>query len=256
MPTRLLAGQTTLLARTMHDIQYDEVHDELLVTNPFASAILTFRGSATGEEGPIRVIQGPKTTILAADRLEVDPVNNEILIPEGNRLLVFPRTANGDVAPIRVLEGPDTGLVSAESVVVDPVHNLMVLGTQDRRAQSGGGGLLIFNRTAQGNTKPRAVIRGPNTGIIRINQMAIYPPKGWIIASQPGRADRREPEGIFVGVWSIQDSGDVPPRWKIGGPKSGLVKPRGVAINPANKEIIVADMALNWVLTFYFPEIF
>jgi len=34
------------------------------------------------------------------------------------------------------------------------------------------------------------------------------------------------------------------------------VKPRGVAINPANKEIVVADMSLNSVLTFYFPEIF
>ncbi|MCH8266733.1 MAG: hypothetical protein IH846_04395, partial [Acidobacteria bacterium] len=34
-PTRLLAGQKTLMARTMHDIRYDEVNDELLVTNPF-----------------------------------------------------------------------------------------------------------------------------------------------------------------------------------------------------------------------------
>ena len=31
-PTRLLAGQKTLMARTMHDIRYDEVNDELLVT--------------------------------------------------------------------------------------------------------------------------------------------------------------------------------------------------------------------------------
>ena len=255
-PTRLLAGQKTLLSRTMHDIRYDEVNDELLVTNPFASAILVYRGSANGEEAPVRVIQGAKTTILAPDRLEVDPVNNEILVPEGNRLLVFPRTANGDVAPIRVLEGPDTSLVSAESVVVDPVRNLLIIGTQDRRATSGGGALLIFNRTDRGNVKPRAVIRGPNTGIVRINQMAIYPPKGWIIASMPGRADQQEPEGVFIGVWSIQDNGDVPPRWKIGGPKSGLMKPRGVAINPSHKEVIVADMSLNSVLTFYFPEIF
>ncbi len=240
----------------MHDIRYDEVHDELLVSNPFASAILVFRGSASGEEAPIRFIQGPKTTIVAPDRLEVDAVNNEIFVPEGNRILAFPRTANGNVAPIRILEGPDTGLVNAESVVVDPVRNLMVVGTQDRRAEAGGGGLLIFNRTDKGNAKPRAIIRGPRTGIIRINQMAINPQKGWIIATMPGRGDQREPEGAFVGIWSINDNGDVPPRWKIGGPTSALKKPRGVAINPANKEIIVADMALNWVMTYYFPEIF
>jgi hypothetical protein len=255
VPARLLAGQKTLLSRTMHDIRYDAVHDEMLVTNPFASAILVFRGSARGEEGPVRVIQGPKTTIEAPDRLEVDPVNNEILVPEGNRLLVFSRTANGDVAPIRVLEGPDTGLVNAESVVVDPVRNLIVVGTQDRRAEAGGGALLIFNRTDKGNARPRAMIRGPRTGIIRINQMTVYPARGWIIASMPGRGDQRDPEGVFVGVWSIDDNGDVAPRWKVG-PENGLRKPRGVAINPVNKELIVADMGLNSVLTYHFPEIF
>ena len=31
---------------------------------------------------------------------------------------------------------------------------------------------------------------------------------------------------------------------------------RGVALNPAANEIIVADMRLNAVLTYYFPEIF
>jgi hypothetical protein len=255
VPTRLLAGQKTLLSRTMHDIRYDELHDELLVSNPFASAILVFRGSARGEEAPIRVIQGPRTTIVAPDRLEVDPVNNEIIVPEGNRILVFSRTANGNVAPVRVIEGPDTGLVNAESVVVDPVHNLMIVGTQDRRAQSGGGALLIFNRTDQGNAKPVRVIRGSNTGIVRINQMALHPEKGWIVATMPGRGDQREPEGVFVGIWNVEDNGDVPPRWKIGA-QDGLKKPRGVTIDPANKEIIVADMAQNWILTYYFPEIF
>ena len=45
-------------------------------------------------------------------------------------------------------------------------------------------------------------------------------------------------------------------RWKIGGPKSTIERPRVVALNPRTKEIIVADMRLNSVLTYYFPEIF
>jgi len=40
------------------------------------------------------------------------------------------------------------------------------------------------------------------------------------------------------------------------GPNSLLKKPRGVALNPKNKELIIADMRLNSVLTYYFPEIF
>ena len=59
-----------------------------------------------------------------------------------------------------------------------------------------------------------------------------------------------------MGIWSINDNGNVAPRWMIGGPRSGLKKPRGVALDPENKEVIVADMRLNAVLTYYFPEIF
>ena len=49
-PHRVIAGQSTLLSRTMHDIRYDPVHDEILVTNPFANAVLVFRGSAQGRD--------------------------------------------------------------------------------------------------------------------------------------------------------------------------------------------------------------
>ena len=114
--------------------------------------------------------------------------------------------------------------------------------------------MLIFNRTDNGNVKPRAEIYGPKTEIVRILQLRVH--NGWIVASQPGRVDMQEPEGAFVGIWSVYDNGDVPPRWKIGGPKSTLKKPRGIALNPKDKELIVADMRLNAVLTFYFPEIF
>ena len=74
--------------------------------------------------------------------------------------------------------------------------------------------------------------------------------------TQPGRPDREEPEGIYVGVWSIHDNGDISPRWKLFGPKSTLKKPRGVVLDPKHKEMIIADMRLNSILTYYFPEIF
>jgi hypothetical protein len=72
----------------------------------------------------------------------------------------------------------------------------------------------------------------------------------------PGVSAEREPKNSFVGIWSIRDNGDVPPRWKIGGPRSTLKKPRGVALDPAHKEVIVADMRLNAVLTYFLPELF
>lgn len=241
----------------MHDIRYDAIHDEFVVSNPFAQAIMTFAGDADGEAAPKRIIQGPKTQLWSPDRMEVDPIHNEIIVPnrQVDSILVFRREADGDEAPLRVIEGPDTELEGLRAAAVDPVNNLLVIGTDIRR-EGALSGLIIFERTASGNAKPLRVIRGPNTGITRITQMQIYSPGGWIVASQPGRVDVQEPEGAFVGVWSIYDDGDVPPRWIIRGPKSRLKKPRGVTLDPANKEIIVADMRANQVFTFYFPELF
>ena len=250
----------------MHDIRYNETRDEFYVNNPFAQAILTFRGGADGQEAPIRVIQGPKTKLISADTLEIDTIHNEILVPQGDEVLVFPMTANGDVAPIRVLRGgAKAGWRSGGGIAVDPIHNLLVTdGTIEVEGQGwrttyrgGRESILIFDRTADGEVKPLRVIRGPNTGINGIRQMQILPKGGWIVITQITDGGISEPEGTFIGVWSINDNGDVPPRWKIEGkPSNVMKKPRGVALDPKHKEVIVADMRLNAVLTFYFPEIF
>jgi hypothetical protein len=245
-PTRLIYGQPTLLSRTMHDIRYDEVNDEILVTNPFAQALLVFRGAANGQDAPIRVIQGPDTQLMRPDRLAVDPMHDEIVVPSRDRILVFPRTGNGNVAPIRVIRDQEEEL-NTSVLAVDPVHNLFV-------ARSGGS-LRMFNRTDDGEVKPLRVIEGPSTGINGIDHLQVYPPKGWIVAANPGSGGMIT-EGYFIGVWSIQDNGDIPPRWKLAGARSVIAKPRGVALDPVHKEIIVADMRLNMVLTYYFPEIF
>ncbi len=266
-PTRLIAGQATRLARTMHDIRYNEKADEFIVTNPFAKAILTFRGGATGEEPPIRIIQGPSTQIGAnMDRIDIDTVHDEIFVPNRDSILVFPLGASGDVAPLRVIRGPDTLLRRAGSLAVDPVNNVIAVGyiktaslgpanVRDE-GQSESGGLLIFGRTDDGNVKPRAVITGPRTGLLIAEQLQIYPPGGWIIVAQSTAWPEIEPPDVFIGIWSIHDNGNVPPRWRLAGPATGIKKPRGVALNPRNKELIVADMTRNAVLTFSFPELF
>lgn len=240
----------------MHDIRVDPIRDEIVVSNPFAQALLVFRGDADGEEAPIRIIQGSKTQLKSPDRLAIDPVHQEIYVPNNrDSVLVFRLDAEGNVAPIRVIKGPKTKLYGVRAVAVDPVNNLLVAGT-DRREPGEMSSLVVFNRTDDGNVEPLGEIIGPNTGITRITQMQIYSPGGWIVASQPGKVYQQEPEGAFIGIWSVTDDGDVPPKWVLGGPKSGLKKPRGVDLDPDNKELIVADMRLNSILTFRFPELF
>ena len=271
-PQRVIFGQATKLNRNMHAIRYGRTRDEIYVTNQFAQAILTFRGGANGQEPPLRIIQGPKTLLNNPGTLEIDEVNNEILVPQptSENVLVFPLTANGDVAPLRILRaGRKNGWTPARpagGIAVDPVHNVLVIVgtvlTDEKIWQTPHGGnnresLLIFDRLAQGDAKPLRVIRGPNTGMHTIRQIEIQPKGGWIVISQMTAGEIAEPEGTFIGVWSIHDQGDVPPRWKIEGkPGNGMKKPHGIALDPKHKEVVVADMRLNAILTFYFPEIF
>ena len=207
--------------------------------------------------------------LQSPDTLEVDAVNNEIIVPQDDNILFFPLTATGDVAPIRVLHGgPKNGWRSASGgIAVDPIHNVVVAaGTilsdgniwhNPRREGDHRESLLIFDRLANGDVKPLRVIRGPETGMHVIRQMEIQPKGGWIVISQMTDAEVPEPEGTFIGVWSINDDGDVPPRWKIDGKLSnGMLKPHGIALDAKHKEVVVADMRLNAILTFYFPEIF
>jgi len=218
----------------------------------YAQAILVFRGGANGEEAPIRVIQGPRTQLKAHDRLALDPVHNEIYVPQGDKVLVFAGDAQGDAAPIRVLQGPDTQL-QAGNVAVDPVNNLLVVGGMRGRRD---GQLQIFNRTDSGNVKPKRVIRGPHTELTYIfGPIAVYPPRAEILAGIRGEGELASDE-CFVGVWSMNDNGDAPPRWRIGGPKGILQQVRGLALIPAHKSLVVTDKRLNAVLTFYFPEMF
>ena len=240
VPTRKLEGQLTRLGRTMHDMAYDPIHDEIVVGSPFAQAILTFRGGADGEESPIRIIQGPNTRIVSmgngVDRVAIDPVNSEIYVGTRlNRILVFDREANGDVAPIRVLGGPDTQFSGNPTIRVDAANDLLLVGGRE--------GMLIFDRTASGNTPPRAVIRGPSG-----NQFEVY--NDLIITHRV--------DAIYA--WSIHDTGeDVRPLLRFPAPlgaRAETTGQRGVALDPLHKEVIIGTAAGNQVMVFSVPEIF
>ena len=85
----------------MHGLAYDDLHDEIVVPVALSGAVLAFRGGATGDEQPLRVIQGSKTRMIRPQTVEVDPVNNEIVAADSSSraILVYDRMANGDVAP-------------------------------------------------------------------------------------------------------------------------------------------------------------
>jgi len=257
-PTRAIAGQNTLITRTIHDMAYDPVRDEIVVPQFYAQAIMTFRGGANGNEAPVRIIRGPDTQLANPARIGADFVHNEIYVPLDNRLLVFPRDAQGNVAPIRIIEGPDTQM-DAGAVAVDPVRGLVLVAGDvpgSRRTPNGDrpGQVAIFDRTANGNAKPLRIIRGPQSGMVNTGLIVAHPGRGLILVGI--RSEEKSHPDNYVGVWSVNDNGAVPARWKIGGPNSTLRQVRGIALDVKNKNVIVSDKYLNAVFTFNFPEIF
>ena len=236
----------------MHGIRYDAMHDEFIVPNQFAQAILVFAGDSEGEVPPVRIIQGSDTMLQDPDRVDVDPVNNEILIPEDDKILVFPREANGNVAPIRVLTSAGNNL---GEVNTDPVRNLLVVGGYTRNRGGRDHALMTFDRTAHGDVEPRTMISGPNSRFHGSARMTINTNRGLAFATV--RGNQVASDESFVGVWNYaEDEGDAPPLYTIGGPGGMLRQPRGVTLDPMNKTLIVSDKYLNAVISYYFPEVF
>lgn len=268
-PKRVITGQATKLGRTIHGLAYDPVHDEIVVPNALADAILIFRGSASGSEPPVRVIQGACTGLMTPHAVSLDLENGEMLVASltGRRISVFAWDANGNVAPRRVIMGAKTGLGHIVGIAVDPVKNLLaVANSQD---------IEIFNRTDTGDVAPRARIAGPKSGIgDEPWQMEFYGGRIFVAASNhlhqnlysgvtlKGTATRvpddpwLNPNLGFVGVWNSTDNGDIAPRAMIRGPFSGLLHPVGLALNPKDGEIYVSDSVRNGVLSFLVPDFF
>lgn len=248
---RVIEGQRTRLARTSHSIAFDEAHDEIVVPNPFAEAILFFRGNASGDEPPVRIIQGPSTHLEDSDELALDSVHGEVIAPLRRAILVFSREANGDAAPLRMIAGRKTLLNRARGIAVDPINNIIAIGNQNPR------GILIFNRTDEGDVGPRAVISGPKTGIYATKGFTINQERREIIATVEARGVQlsRNLGESFVGIWNYTDNGDVPPKAILKGAATMLIAPRGAALNTRNKEIYVIDKIQNAFFTYSWTKL-
>src|SRR5258708_6117365 len=127
----------------------------------------------------------------------------------------------------------------------------------------GGGRLQTGTLVGWGNGKGRPLQVLPanrkNTGLLRIfsEKEPINP------AVRPGNTGGVEGDisgryalDDYVGVWSVFDDGEVPPRLTIGGPGQLLKDARGIAVDPKSKDVMVSDKTWNAVFRFHVPEAF
>lgn len=218
------------MSRTMHQIAFDAVHDEIVAPNPLAEAILFFRGGADAEASPLRIIQGPKTRLRNPDKLAVDPAHGEVFVPqsETNSILVFSRESNGDAEPIRMIHGPKTKLDGPGKLGVDYINDLLIVVDNSKN-------FLIFNRTDNGDVAPRAIVPtlgetggGPAT-------MALYPQgkKIFLRLSREGKG-----EAIAVWQYTAGENVAVSLRAVIEDTTHPDLDLRGIGLNPDAKEVM------------------
>lgn len=177
VPSRVIAGTNTTLNNPLSAV-LDSANNELIVTSfdsvyPGDARILAFARTAPGNTAPLRSIFGSNTQIgSGCPNAAVDAVNNEIVarvnpaypsIPSA--LLVFSRTATGNVSPVRTISGSATGLYHLGAVRVDLANNRIITTNAIANAEDPAK-LLVFSRTASGNTKPLMTIAGPATGLM------------------------------------------------------------------------------------------
>ena len=256
LAARTIEGQATLQARTNHQLAIDSVHDEIVAPNPFAQALLFFRGGANGEEAPVRIIQGPKTKLIYVDNVAVDGPRGEVFASQTltDSILVFDREPAGDVAPKRILHGPHTKLDHPWKAAIDPVNHLLAVSNRDS--------IAIFNSTDDGDTAPKWIIGGPKAHAFtkgKYGTPILYPEgKKIFVTGNPKDATN----GAGVLVWNYGDTGDVAP-WGVikRSPTSRLttITNGGMAINPAGKEVIVLAGEVygsERILVYNAPELF
>jgi hypothetical protein len=119
---------------------------------------------------------------------------------------------------------------------VDPVRNLLLVTGEG----FGDANMLIFDRTASGNAKPRATIPGPAG-----NQFEVY--NGLVLSVR----------GDNIYAWSLDNTGEnARPVLKILAPLGPRAAQTGIVLDPAHKEVIIGTGAGNQVRTFSVPELF
>jgi 6-phosphogluconolactonase (cycloisomerase 2 family) len=153
----------------------DEGRQELFVSIQHPPSIQVYRKTASGNEKPLRSIQGESTRLSDSHGIAIDEKNKLLFVNNwGNisdykaagtgrfdlpSISIYPLDANGDASPVRVIQGPKTRLNWPGTMSLDPeTGNLYV-------ANDVGNEILVFRGTDNGDVEPARVIKGNATGL-------------------------------------------------------------------------------------------
>jgi 6-phosphogluconolactonase (cycloisomerase 2 family) len=210
------------------NIAVDEKEQEMFLTIEHSHAVVVFPKMASGEDNPLRYIQGDRTGLSDPHGIALDTKNDLIFVSNfgsnmSMRLSEAGPNSRGDG------EGKENWPLDRDHAIPGSGRNL---------APS----ITVFAKKASGDVAPVRVIRGPKTMLNWPAAMAIDSERGELYVAND--------QGDSVLVFSTTANGDAAPRRILKGPKTLLKYPNGIALDLVHDELWVANFG-NHAATVY-----
>jgi 6-phosphogluconolactonase (cycloisomerase 2 family) len=234
----------------VYNLAADESAQVVFATVEFPPEVVVYPKTATGEQQPIRRLEGDNTGLDAPHGIAVDEKDHLLFVNTWGHhsnftiagtgkwfppaIKVYPLDADGDVKPLRVITGDSTQLDWPAAMKFNPENGDLYI------ANDIGQSILVFANApkAEGNVAPVRVIHGPSTRLRNPTGVALDLKNKEVWASNLGNSSAT--------VYPLTADGDVAPLRII---RSAEESKRGVnfgrtaavTYDPIRQEILVPN---------------
>jgi DNA-binding beta-propeller fold protein YncE len=196
----------------------DEEEQELLMTVQDSDAVVTFKKASSGQEPPVRLLQGNKTQMADPHGIALDPKTGLIYVTNWGTYKTRRNPEAGESNPRS--GGKPNWPLGIEYTIT---------GSAEFRLPS----ITVYRKDANGDTPPLRTIQGPKTLMNWPTAIAVHPDRGEIFVAND--------TSDTITVYRADASGDAAPIRVIKGTKSMVKNPTGVAVDVKNNELWVTN---------------
>lgn len=203
----------------------DEERQELFVGVQYPPEVAVYRKTASGDEKPLRSLQGESTQLSDVHGIAIDTKNKLLFVLnwghvsdyrivgtgrfEDPSITVYPLDANGDAGPMRVIQGSRTQLNWPAQMAIDVEAGYLYV------ANDMGHSVLAFKTTDRGNAAPTRVIKGDRTNLMNPSGVFVDKRNNELWVSNFGNSS--------AAVFPLNANGNVAPLRKIRSAPEGKV---------------------------------